>query len=1141
MANWLSRANKQFPGRLLAVVAALLIVVISGCLALFLHSRFQRIVWEQAWASRQHFDAVLAAKATHEYFIRRMAQITGPEYPLVRSDRPATRLEALLMAVPAGSARAVEVPGLINPATLMRGAPVPGAERSVAVSHVIRFAIFERAYWGTAPQGVRSVFLLADGSEALVTPALPAALPLSGPQVADAVSNWAKALARRAGEARAPTPAGTPLWAGPYPGMIGQETMLSCFLPFHNAAGTLLGYVATAIPVRALMADVGMPGGTRAGQPVSGKRAVFFDERGKLLFQGRDAGWLRPHALSERVARELSASEPGVAYWFEQGSLMIGSTARDQSWRAAYAYPLSQGLADHGVALAVALLLYGLGVAAVLQGARMVRRRILVPMQRNAERIEDSERFNRAVMQAAPVGLRVVRTADAHVRVENALAAQWLPLDARTQGRPWLDAILARRGEAPVRLEVRVPAGAGAARDVLVVGRRTRFEGEDVLLCAIHDVTDEREAHRRLARARQLAEEASAAKLRFLATMSHEIRTPLYGMLGTLELLSLTRLAPSQREMLSTIRASSQVLLQILDDLLDDSRAEAGQMQLDSVPFDPVDLLESTVRAHAPIALQKGLALSCYPEPGLPCLAGDPVRVRQIIGNLLGNALKFTATGHVIVRLGRAPRADVSDVPEAPDAAGRIAIQLEVADTGPGIAPEIQEKLFEPFVQADPSTAGRYGGTGLGLSICRRLAALMAGSVSVHSEPGKGSVFRVLLRLPQAGPRAALEPVLPPVAVLTEDDDIRNHAIDTLRAMGCKAIACSGPAPAAGMVLLVATRRIAAIPEGYAGVVFARADGPAEPQLVGGSWLVNAYHQAGILRALCLAAGMTPASAQPAPTAADPVPRLGLEILVVDDHPYNRLLMQQQLDRLGCRATLAAGGEEALGLWQQRKFDLVLTDVHMPGMDGNELSRRLRAQGATVPIVGLTASVAQGEAERCLEAGMDRYLSKPVLLGPLAECLRAVLPRHAASPAQSADREAGYKADHEADHEANHSALPPIADSADSLALLAHTMRDDFAALSAAAASGELKALRHHAHRMRGAMALAEDGDEIVGLCRELELDVARAQEAVQAHVDNLALYLAAYFDDPEGPVSSQNGSQNGSHNSHRGDWRSTI
>ncbi|CAM3306585.1 two-component sensor response receiver component, histidine kinase [Cupriavidus taiwanensis LMG 19424] len=1122
MANWLSRANKQFPGRLLAVVAALLIVVISGCLALFLHSRFQRVVWEQAWASRQHFGAVLAAKATHEYFIRRMAKITGPEYRLVRSDRPATELEASLMAVPAGSARAVDAPGLINAATLMRGAPVPGAERSAAVSHMIRFAIFERAYWGAAPQGVRSVFLMADGSEALVTPALPAALPLSGPLVADAVSNWAKALARRTREASATTPAGTPLWAGPYPDISGQEPMLSCFLPVRNATGALLGYAATAIPVRALMGGGGVPGTTPAGEPVAGKRAIFFDERGKLLFQGRDAGWLLPHALSERVARELAGSEHGVGYWFEQGSLMIGSIAPGQGWRAAYAYPLSQALADHGLALAAALLLYGLGIAAVLQGARMVRHRILVPMQRNAERIEDSERFNRTVMQAAPVGLRVVRTADAHVRAENALAAQWLPLDARTQGRPWLDAMLAQRGETPVRLEVRVPAGAGAARDVLVVGRRTRFEGQDALLCAIHDVTEEREAHRELARARQLADEASAAKLRFLATMSHEIRTPLYGMLGTLELLSLTSLAHGQREMLSTIQASSQVLLQILDDLLDYSRAEAGRMHLDSVPFDPVDLLESTVRGHAPLALQKGLALSCYPEPGLPCLSGDPVRVRQIIGNLLGNALKFTASGHVIVRLRRAPASDQPDVPRPADAAGTVALLIEVADTGPGIAPEVQEKLFEPFVQADPSTARRYGGTGLGLSICRRLAALMDGSVSVHSEPGKGSVFRALLRLPPAGPRPALEPVLPPVAVLTEDDEIRNHAIATLRAAGCKAIACGGPAPEAGMVLLVATRRIAAIPEGYAGVVFVRADGPAEPQFVGGSWVVNAYHQAGIMRALCLAAGMTPASAPPVVSAAEPVPQLGLEILVVDDHPYNRLLMEQQLDRLGCRATLADSGEAALALWPQRRFDLVLTDVHMPGMDGNELCRRLRARGVTVPIVGLTASIAQGEAERCIEAGMDRYLSKPVLLGPLAECLRAVLPAHAAGATPSVEPQ---------------DELSRRPDSAASLALLAHTMREDFAALSAAAGSGEWQALRHHAHRMRGAMALAEDGDEIVALCRELELDVVKAQEAVQAHVDNLALYLAAYFDEPDDPASYL---KDGPIDQQR-DWRSTI
>jgi two-component system capsular synthesis sensor histidine kinase RcsC len=578
MANWLSRLSRaitRFPGRLLPVVAVLLIVVISGCLALFLHSRFQRVVWEQAWATRQHFGAVLAVKATHEHFIQRMAEITGPEFRLVRNDRPAGQLEALLRAVPAGSARAVEVPGLIHPATVMRGAPVPGAEHPAALLHMIRFAIYERAYWGTASQGVRSVFLAADGSEALVTPALPAALSLSGPLVADVVSNWAKALARRSREVRAS--AGTPLWAGPYRGELGPEPMLSCFVPVHDATGTLLGYAATAIPAPALMGDAGVPGATQDAPPVSGRRAVFFDEQGKLLFQGRDAGWLRPHALSERVARELAASKQGVAYWFEQGSLMIGSMAPDHGWRAAYAYPLSQGLADHGPALAAALVLYGLGVAAVVSGAGMVRRRLLLPMQRNAERIEDSERFNRTVMQAAPVGLRVVRIADAHVRAENALAVQWLPLDARTQGRPWLDELLARRGEAPVRLEVRVPAGSGAARDVLVVGRRTRFEGEDVLLCAIHDVTDEREAHRQLARARQLADQASAARLRLLATIGQEIRTPLYGMLGTLELLLLTSLAPSQREMLSTIQASSQVLLQRLDDLLDDSRTEAGQ------------------------------------------------------------------------------------------------------------------------------------------------------------------------------------------------------------------------------------------------------------------------------------------------------------------------------------------------------------------------------------------------------------------------------------------------------------------------------------------------------------------------------------------------------------------------------------
>ncbi len=1109
MVNWLSRANTQVHGRLLTVVVALLIVVISSFLALFLHNLFERILWEQASANRLHFGAVLEIKSTHEYFIRRMAEISGPEYRLARSDRLAGQLEAMLTGVPPGSARTVEVPGLTNQATMLTGTPAPAAGRPDTISHIVRFAIFERAYWGKAPQGMRSAFLSADGSQAFVTPALPGALALSGPLVADVVSNWAKALANRSREAQPETPVASPLWTGPYQGTIERGPILSCFLPVRDASGNLVAYGATAIPARALMDDVSIPDATH---PASGRRAMFFDEQGRLLYQGSDAGWLRRQALGERVARELGSSRQNVAYWFEQGSLMIGLMARDRGWRAAYAYPLSQALADHGPALAAVLLLYGLGVLAVLTGAGTLRRRVLVPMQQNAERIEDSERFNRTVMQAAPVGLRVVRTADAHVRVENALAAQWLPLDTRTAGRPWLDEMLARRGDQPARLELQVTSDHGGARDLLVVGRHTRFEGEDVLLCAIHDVTDEREAHRALSRARQLADEASAAKSQFLAAMSHEIRTPLYGMLGTLELLSLTKLAHSQREMLSTIQSSSQVLLQILDDLLDYSRAEAGQIELDAAPFDPVDLLESTVRAQAPIALQKGIVLPFYPQPGLPCLIGDPVRVRQIIDNLLGNALKFTAEGHVIVRLQRAPQS------EAPDADGRIGIRLEVADTGPGIAPEVQARLFEPFVQADASTARRFGGSGLGLSICRRLAALMGGSISVQSEPGKGSVFRVLLRLPEAGPREQVEPVLPPVAVLSENDEIRNHAIDNLRAMGCRAIACRGPAPEPGMVLLVATRHIEAIPEGYAGLVFLRADGPAEPQLIAGSWLVNAYHQAGILRAFCKAAGMTPVSAPPLAAPVDPTPQLGLEILVVDDHPYNRLLMQQQLERLGCRPTLAASGEEGLAVLRQHKFDLMLTDVHMPGMDGYELSRRLRAQGATLPIVGLTASIAQGEAERCLEAGMNRYLSKPILLGDLAECLRDVLPAHVPGLAQGAAGTAGSAR---------------VEDNVASMALLERTMREDFKQLFAAAASGELKAIRHHAHRMRGAMAHAEDGEEIVELCRELELDAAQALAAVQAHVDNLALYLAAYFDDPENHEGSQDAA--------RRDWPDTI
>ncbi|MEM5432044.1 ATP-binding protein [Cupriavidus oxalaticus] len=472
------------------------------------------------------------------------------------------------------------------------------------------------------------------------------------------------------------------------------------------------------------------------------------------------------------------------------------------------------------------------------------------------------------------------------------------------------------------------------------------------------------------------ADAPGPANARLLAAMSHEIRTPLYGMLGTLELLSMTGLDVAQRQQVATITESSRVLLQILDDLLDFSRIEAGQLRLDAVPFDPVALAQTVARAQEPLAMRKGVALDCDLQPGVPWLLGDPLRVRQVLANLLRNAIKFTAQGRVTLRLWQEPQ----------PSADRVGLMLEVADTGPGIDGALLPHLFEPFMQGDSTRADELGGAGLGLAICRKLARLMGGDITADSSPGQGSRFTVALQLP--------------------------------------ATASLPPRGAAG------------------------------------------------------AAGAEAAPAMPA------LPQPGLRVLVVEDHPHNRLLLRGQLERLGCAVQLASDGAQGLAACAAGSFDVVLTDVQMPVMDGYALSRRLRAAGNPVRIVALTANAGAGEAGRCQEAGMDRCLVKPVLLRELAACLQELVPGRAQKP--------------------------PLASGDADATLLAQGVNADFDALRAAAASGDLVAVQAHAHHLRGALARIDAARDAAELCRELEAGAAWAVQATQDRIGDLGLILDA-------------------------------
>ncbi|WP_426353451.1 ATP-binding protein [Stenotrophomonas maltophilia] len=859
-------------------------------------------------------------------------------------------------------------------------------------------------------------------------------------------------------------------------------------------------------------------------------RFITVSRDGKLIFSSGGMSAAEASALAP-WATDTSSKEPLRRY--EAGQFIVTGNLLSTDWALLHAYGWGDIWAEQGdkllvtaaAALSIILLLWALLLR--------MDRRVFAPALADASRVYESELLSNAIIGTAPIGLALIARDSGAPLLENQaaqrLVAAWGQGNTGGAAVPTLYAELSAHGRAhgsDNAGEFQWPGeGSGRAnRMQLQVGMApASYREQPVWVCAMRDITDQvelednlRRAREDSERARESAEAATRAKSAFVATMSHEIRTPLNGVLGHLELLARSPLQASQLERLARIRFSADSLMSIISDVLDFSKIEAGQLDIESAPFPVRPLLEETAILFAPAAQRKGVRLYIAQEFSMDQgVVGDVHRIRQILNNLVGNAVKFTESGRVMLRAGLHIRDEDS-----------FLLCLDVIDSGIGMSPQQLAQVFEPFQQADASVSRRYGGSGLGLALCQQLATALGGSIEAESSQGIGSRFSLRLpvdRLPIPVPAAPLAGQA--VTLLSSSPEWRAEYARVLDHWGATVTAMDVPqeaAPGQGSspLLIVGEQRAwteaeeALARASHARVIRAEPNGPLHPELRSdGVTVVSAFASEALLAALRPdQSGAALQRSVGAPSEAPSAPRgeRRVRVLLVEDNEVNRELLQQQLEELDLDVDAVENGQQALDAFDPVVHAAVLTDINMPVMDGYALATELRNAGHRLPIIAITATALASEREHCLAAGIDELLLKPLNLERLQVAMTALLERHKGQAAQF-------------EPEPPSAAVPPPRRELSSRIkrVFVDSGRNDLANIQQARSAGDSAQLLDRVHGLKGALMMI--GERALGdRCGAVEEQLRDGRMPPGDELDVLTADLHACIDTYAGELAQE-------------------